>query len=319
MYSLILVITSFLTFVELNCENLFDCQHDSLKNDYEFLPESNRKWNNDKYWHKVNNIAKEIISCSRSDEKESHVTHLPDLVALCEVENDSVMVALTRRSLLRNARYDYFITDSEDARGIDVALLFRDTFVPLCHYPLHTTPINGMHPTRDILYVSGVFNSRDTLHIFVLHAPSRLGGEQASRPNRIAVANRLSLSIDSIVAISPSANIIVAGDFNDYTNNESLKILYRQNLTDVTAKARGINGAKGTYRYQGRWGSLDHILLSPPLQRRVHSVYINDLPFLTQEDEKYGGRKPYRTYNGLKYQRDGYSDHLPLVLHLKME
>ena len=32
-----LILSSFLTFVELNCENLFDTRHDSLKNDYEFL------------------------------------------------------------------------------------------------------------------------------------------------------------------------------------------------------------------------------------------------------------------------------------------
>ena len=319
MYSLILVITSFLTFVELNCENLFDYQHDSLKNDYEYLPEGNRYWNKSKYWHKVNNIAKEIVSCSRTDENNPHVTHLPDLVALCEVENDSVMVALTRRSLLRNAHYNYFITDSNDERGIDVALLFRNTFTPINHYSLYIAPISDMRHTRDILYVSGVFNNQDTLHIFVLHAPSRLGGEQATRPNRIAVANRLSQSIDSITAICPSANIIVAGDFNDYTNDKSLNMLYLHNLTDATANAQGINGAKGTYKYQGRWGSLDHILLSLSLQCKVHSVYINDLPFLTQEDIKYGGRKPYRTYNGFKYQRNGYSDHLPLVLHLDMQ
>lgn len=35
-----LILSSFLTFVELNCENLFDTRHDSLKNDYEFLPQS---------------------------------------------------------------------------------------------------------------------------------------------------------------------------------------------------------------------------------------------------------------------------------------
>ena len=32
------------TFVELNCENLFDTQHDSLKHDEEFLPASAMHW-----------------------------------------------------------------------------------------------------------------------------------------------------------------------------------------------------------------------------------------------------------------------------------
>ena len=30
--------------VSYNVENLFDYQHDSLKNDYEFLPEATRHW-----------------------------------------------------------------------------------------------------------------------------------------------------------------------------------------------------------------------------------------------------------------------------------
>ena len=35
-----LLLSSYLTFVELNCENMFDCRHDSLKNDVEYLPDS---------------------------------------------------------------------------------------------------------------------------------------------------------------------------------------------------------------------------------------------------------------------------------------
>ena len=33
-----------LTLVEFNCENLFDCLDDSLKQDEEFLPEATRHW-----------------------------------------------------------------------------------------------------------------------------------------------------------------------------------------------------------------------------------------------------------------------------------
>src|SRR3712207_8786524 len=38
--------------------------------------------------------------------------------------NDSVLTDLTKKSLLRNARYEYVMTDSPDERGIDVALLY---------------------------------------------------------------------------------------------------------------------------------------------------------------------------------------------------
>ena len=111
---LALLLASLLTFVELNCENLFDTRHDSLKQDTEYLPEAVRHWTGKRYWRKQNNIAQELLSTCDDG--------LPDLVALCEVENDSVLHDLTRRSLLRNARYEYVMTHSADERGIDALI-----------------------------------------------------------------------------------------------------------------------------------------------------------------------------------------------------
>ena len=79
----------------------------------------------------------------------------------------------------------------------------------------------------------------------------------------------------------------------------------------------GSHGAQGTYRYDGQWESIDHILVSPALLGFAEQVYINDAPFLLEEDKKYGGLKPFRTYNGYLYQR-GFSDHLPLVVRFRL-
>lgn len=53
-----LLLVSLLTFVELNCENLFDCRHDSLRADTEFLPEAPRHWTASRYWRKLDNIGR---------------------------------------------------------------------------------------------------------------------------------------------------------------------------------------------------------------------------------------------------------------------
>ena len=108
------LILGIFTFVQLNCENFFDCVHDSLKQDTEYTAESPRHWNTRKYWQKLRNISKEILSCSL--ENEDGITVIPDLVALCEIENDTVMHYLSQRSLLRNARYRYVMTESPDLR-----------------------------------------------------------------------------------------------------------------------------------------------------------------------------------------------------------
>ncbi len=233
-----------LTVVELNCENLFDYSDDVGKDDAEYLPEATRHWTKKRYWKKLNNIAQELLSTCDDG--------IPDLIALCEVENDSVLHDLTKRSLLRNARYEYLMTSSPDLRGIDVALLYSPfSFAPIRSYPLRVTPVDGMRPTRDILYVSGLISSGDTLHVFVVHAPSRYGGERYSQPFRLAVADRLCLSLDSIRAITPDAQILIAGDFNDGPDSPMLQQICRQRIRNLTKDARGANGAKGTYRYQG--------------------------------------------------------------------
>ena len=294
-----------------NVENLFDYRHDTLKEDREFLPDAIRHWNYTKYRKKLNDIARVITAVGQWE--------TPALVALCEVENDSVLRDLTRYSALREAGYRYLMTHSPDLRGIDVALLYHDfSFSPVSHASLRVSPVEGMSPTRDILYVSGRVITDDTLHVFVVHSPSRRDGERFTRPHRLAVASRLCAAIDSVREVSAGAKIIVAGDFNDYSGAAQLDSISAHGMTDVTEAARGANGAKATYRFKGKWGSLDHIFLSRSLLYSFEWSRVNDLPFLVEEDEKYGGVKPRRTYNGYRYQRNGVSDHLPLVVRLRL-
>ena len=305
-----LLLTGFLTLVELNCENLFDCRHDSLKQDTEWLPNGQRRWSPARYWRKVNHIGQEILSCQEN--------RLPDLVALVEVENDTCLFDLTRRSLLRRAGYEYLMTESPDVRGIDVALLYQPlTFRPICYDCLEVTPpttMTAFRPTRDILYVRGETLYGDTLHVYVVHAPSRFGGERKTRPYRQRVADCLMAAIH---LLPEDAKIIVCGDFNDAADDPALQFLAAQGLHNVTASTKGKNGyAQGTYRYQGQWQSIDHVLVSSNLLNAVEQTFINDAPFLLEEDKKYGGFKPLRTYNGLRYQR-GFSDHLPLVVSFR--
>lgn len=290
-----------LTLVELNCENLFDCRDDDGKEDEEFLPDGVRHWTRNRYWRKLNNIGQELLSCSSS---------LPDLIALVEVENDTVMHDLTRRSLLRNAGYHYLMTESPDVRGLDVALLYQPmTFHPLCYETITVPSVKGMRPTRDILYVQGMTLKGDTLHVFVVHAPSRYGGERQTRAFRKHVVKTMLPFLPE----TPSAQVIVAGDFNDYADSPSLRLFYQQGLVNATRQAKGSHGARGSYRYQGEWRSIDHVLVSPMLYEKIDTAYINDATFLLEDEPRYGGQRSRRTFQGFSYQ-PGFSDHLPLVV-----
>ena len=98
--------------VSWNVENLFDIHHDSLKNDREFLPDALRHWNYTRYKKKLTDMARVITAVGEWEP--------PALVGLCEVENDTVLRDLTRRSPLKELNYRYVMTE---------ALVF-----PLCLY-----------------------------------------------------------------------------------------------------------------------------------------------------------------------------------------
>ncbi len=313
--SALTLIISFLTFVQLNCENLFDYKDDPQTEDSEYLPESPRRWTRGRYWQKLKNISREIVSCG----EDSTGTSLPHLIALCEVENDSVLHDLTKRTMLYNIGYKYLTTHSADRRGIDVALIYDpNAFKPLAQHDIKVDMPENEHTTRDILYVPGLIITDDTLHVFVIHSPSRYGGKRSTNHRRMAVAKALSATTDSIKRVSQNAKIIISGDFNDEAEDPALQYLYANDFINTTHHTKGENGALGTYKYQGLWQSIDHILVSQALEEFVTSTSIHDASFLLTEDDVYGGVKPRRTYLGYKYNRDGYSDHLPLVMRLRI-
>jgi len=71
----------------------------------------------------------------------------------------------------------------------------------------------------------------------------------------------------------------------------------------------------GTEKYQGRWSCLDQVYLSDALNE-VSEVEIFAPFWLQERDERFTGLKPKRTFVGYKYKRNGYSDHLPVVLNI---
>ena len=175
-----------------------------------------------------------------------------------------------------------------------------------------------MRPTRDVLYAKGRVVTGDTLHVFVVHAPSRMGGEPFTRSHRRIVGDILLQTIDSIWSVSTRPRILVMGDFNDYSSDENILRLVQSGLVEVSANAKGTHGAKATYRFWGEWGSLDHIFLDKSSAALVQECYVHDAPFLLEKDEKYGGVKPRRNYQGPRYL-NGFSDHLPLVMRISWQ
>lgn len=305
-----------------NTENLFDTRHDSLKNDMEFLPQSIHHWNYRRYKKKLDNIARTLIAVGE--------WNFPALIGFCEVENDIVMRDLTLYSPLKEAGYRYVMTHCPDLRGINVAFMYqRDRFKLLSYSSLPIGKFKDHRPTRDILHVSGLLLTGDTLDIMVAHLPSRSGGARQSEPYRLYAAQKLKNAADSLFRARPSAKLIIMGDFNDHPTDKSIVQVLQALPPEATPHHHRLyhllaNKAKdrnfGSYKYQGEWGVLDHLIVSGSLLDASGTLFTEEkranvvrLPFLLTKDEKYGGMQPFRTYYGMKYQ-EGYSDHLPVYV-----
>lgn len=293
--------------VSYNVENLFHPKHDTVcidsttfieKDDYEWTPEGERRWSYTRYYRKVENIARVLTNIGEWDGV--------DIVGLQEVENAMVVKRLCYT--LRRGEYDFVHYESPDRRGIDVALIYKKSRVDTIAtraIKVKGERVNGERLiTRDILYVCAQIDKRDTVHFFVCHLPSQRGGAAESEWKRRVAKEVLEEAVDSVFKVQAEAKIVVMGDMNA----EDLEV---KGLKDERMKG------EGTHKYQGRWTCLDHFYTSPSLDS-LSRAEIYNAAWIQEPDEKYLDLKPKRTYNGFRYQKDGFSDHLPIVLTVSL-
>jgi predicted extracellular nuclease len=309
-----------------NVENLFHPDNDPKKRDDEFTPDGTRNWSFYRYKDKIQNIYKVIVAVGGWD--------LPDIIGFCEIENRQALEDLLQKTPLQNTDYQIIHHESPDNRGIDVALFYRKTkFTPIIDFPIRINfPAElSTRPTRDILYVKGLTNRADTLHIFINHWPSRYGGQMETEALRNFCGNLVKSKVDSLLKIDNRANIIITGDFNDYPKDKSISNSLGAQSDFSKIKANELYNLSyhlmeeknlGTLRFQGQWGVLDQFILSGTLLDTLNNsftskehVHIFSVDWLLEKDERYGGYQPYRTYRGFKFN-GGYSDHLPTYLDL---
>lgn len=306
-----------------NVENLYDTYDDTTKLDNEFTPGGSMRWNYKRFRIKLDHVAKTLLAAGQWE--------APGIIGLCEVENRYVMNKLIYDSPLKSFGYKMIHHESPDLRGIDVALLYRTKlFRVINSRPYRISfPFDTSARTREILFVQGQVLDHDTLNLLINHWPSRRGGYAASQPRRDFVATILRNIIDSLLQVNKHAGILVMGDFNDEPVSSSIRnILHAVPPDSVITPSTLLNlmyplcGRQGSHRYKGNWSILDQFMISgslltgPGRLRYVPgSVKIFREDFLLKEDLKYFGSKPFRTYNGFRYE-GGFSDHLPVCLDL---
>ena len=303
-----------------NVENLFDIYDDSLTDDDEFLPGGLRRWNYKRYNRKINSLYKTIMAAGEWQP--------PAIVAFSEIENRKVLRDLVQGTYLSKYNYDIVHEDSPDARGIDVCLIYRRDLLEIIDYQYIKTSdlFDYDFKTRNVLYARCLIN-RDTLHLFVNHWPSRRGGVLAAESQRIGIAEMVRAKVDSVITVSQGdARIIIIGDFNATPEDKVINKLIEQtkNNGSLINLSENLPVGSGTYRYMGTWETIDQVIVSEILISSNGRIFtepgllrIFRPDFLLKKDLKYPGFSPFSTYAGYRYQ-GGYSDHLPVLLDLRL-
>lgn len=310
--------------VSYNCENLFDTVHCEGKSDMEFTPLGDKQWSSKKFQRKSRNIAS-VLTAIGGWEK-------PALIGLIEVENDFVLEYLTERTQLASQNYKFVHKESNDERGVDVALLYDSVQFNLVKAEFLNVDVPEK-ATREILFATGTLSNGDTLHVFVNHWPSRYGGELVSQHRRFKAARVLRAKYDSICEKNPNSNVVIMGDLNDYPDNVSVRDtlgavafdgkIMPKTLYNLMFKYFG-NETLGTHYYAGEWGVLDHMIVSHAMLDSRSSTYCrpNDVmvfyeDFMLEKNAK-GVKVPKRSFKGNFFSNKGYSDHLPIYLDVQL-
>ncbi len=312
-----------------NIENLFDTINDpNIALNHEFSPESEKHWNTEKYFSKIDRIGN-VISQIGADVTGS----APAIMGISEVENISVLKDLVKAKDIKEYNYQIIHFDGPDFRGIDCALIYRpDYFKPTNTKRYRVTTDNPKFTTREQLLVSGEIDGEE-IHIIVVHWPSRRGGEKRSAPVRAAAADVTRSIVDSILNTDENAKIICMGDLNDDPVNASVK----KHLKAIGKKEEVKKGNQflynpmlklykkgiGSLAYRDNWNLFDQIIISKGFLNKEQKGYmyykamIFNKPFLMQKEGKFKGY-PLRTYVGSTYM-SGYSDHFPVYMFVIKE
>jgi len=256
----------------------------------------------------------------------------PDLLGVCEVENEDVLRLLANRlTILTTRQYLVLGHASPDARGIDVSFIY-DPAVLTAGVTDHQVVVKRS-ATRDVFWAT--MNVTGTNQSFVAvanHWPSRTAGQYMSEPHRMLVGETLSYVLSSeILAADPKAPVLVMGDFNDEPFNRSMQeYLLGSRDPDRVKRARNpmlmnlmwpsmVGNDPGTYKYSSNWNMLDQFLVSKGMliQSSKVKAVINSVSMFRPTEMTSKGEAPRRFGRpSKKVDLDGYSDHFPILMEV---
>ncbi len=319
------------TLMVYNVQNLFDDVRDG--SEYREFDPGKGKWNAEFFRLRVDTIAEVVRKA---------VPGGADVLALQEVENGNALHCLMDKGL-RGMGYTHGIIVPKEGSAANPAIVSRLGVSRVhCH---HVADGMARHVIEAEIQMNGA-----VLHLFDNHWKSRTGGARATEDSRLRAAGIVARRVREILLDNPSADVVVAGDFNESANEfarsggryqtafipygAASPAEYRDSSIFLAGTPRdaGIKdgrlllydpwvevdaGECGSYNGGGKWETIDHILLSPGLFDDKGFSYESGSFHVYKESFLLGGNGAPKKWTGLRGQR-GYSDHLPLLARFRV-
>ena len=325
------------TLMFYNLENLYDTVDDPLTNDDEYTPGGEKRWTQEHYLTKLNNLSDVVGTVA------SAYGGFPVVIGVSEVENTGVMRDLAARKRMQGGHYKCIHYESNDARGVDVGAFYRpDKFTLLGSEPVKLVLRSGReYIGRDILAMWGLLDG-EMFAFYICHFLSRRAGIESSAGFRRAGAETARDHAAALARRYPGLKVVIMGDMNDNPDDVSLSELLpaRRNLFAVKPGEyfnpfwQLHDEGVGSSLHGSRWTMYDNIIVSHSLLdqsstggRTLFGGHTSRGLTLAKTDARHWGEvfrrsfmmqkgKPKRCYNGNHFQ-SGYSDHLPVLVKLR--
>ena len=315
------------TLMFYNLENLYDTVDDPLTDDDAFTPMGDKRWTRDKYLRKLANLS-EIFSAVAS----AH-NGFPVVAGVSEVENLTVLQDLVSQKRMSGAHYKCIHFESNDARGVEVGMLYRpDKFTLMGCEPLKLVLRSGReYIGRDILAAWGEIEG-EMFVFYICHFLSRRGGVASSAGFRRAGAETARDHAAALRKDYPDIKVVIMGDMNDSPSDYALAELLKARKSPFNVPEgeyfnpfwKLADEGLGTSIHNHRWVLYDNIIVShnllpawPALKgfricridAKNHYAEIFRRNFMLKKGA------PRRSYYGNTFD-NGYSDHLPVLIKI---
>lgn len=157
-----------------------------------------------------------------------------------------------------------------------------------------------------------------TFTVVVNHLKSKSASDSATGDNadagdgqgqfngdRVRQARSLATFVDQLKTDSGSDDVLLLGDFNAYTHEDPMQVLYDKQYVDLNTTG------EASYVFGGESGSLDHAIASPSLAARVTGVDVWQINSHESFAFQYDGHPAFYAPNPYRA-----SDHNPIVVGL---